>query len=123
MSGLHEFGDLEERKGFRGFRCRLCDRFVIGERVSRQGCDSPDAQPLEIGTAESDEYPTPPPCRHMGEQLGEVPCGCGRRGVKMPVHRCELHGVCMARSNGKAGTRWEGSKPAICLGCEQYETA
>lgn len=59
------------------------------------------------------------PCRHFGPQLGTVDCGCGKRGATLPVHQCALLGPCMERSNNKLGTRWQGLKIVVCLGCEK----
>lgn len=62
------------------------------------------------------------PCRHLGEVLGEVPCGCGSIDRAMSVHSCEPFGACTKNATGKP-QRFNGQKIAVCLGCPSYAPA
>lgn len=66
------------------------------------------------------EEPEPlPSCKLLGEQLGEVGCGCGARNKKVPVFQCGAGlGPCTETSANKAGLRFNGEKVAVCLGCK-----
>lgn len=58
-----------------------------------------------------------PRCKHLGEQLGEVPCGCGSVSKSLPVYKCSQFGQCTERASGKP-QRWNGERIAACSGCE-----
>jgi hypothetical protein len=60
-------------------------------------------------------------CKHLGEKLGEVPCGCGAREKMMAVYQCGVFLQCTERSTGKP-QRFNGQKIAVCLGCPQRES-
>lgn len=60
-------------------------------------------------------------CEHYGEKLGEIPCGCGKEGMKEPVHTCTIFGICVAHHTGKSLMRFNGKKPQVCTGCSEFK--
>lgn len=59
-------------------------------------------------------------CKHLGEKLGSIPCGCGAVEKKLPVYVCNILGPCTERSSGKP-QRFHGAKISVCLGCSKRE--
>lgn len=90
-----------------------------GQGGSRGDCPSvnnatpPHPPLLRGGVSAADALP----CIHRGEIVRHVTCGlCGRRGKRVDVYACKVHGECTL---SRWGTSREAREMARCVGCEQ----
>lgn len=114
---LHEFGAQTERSGLRGFPCTLCGRFVVGDRVSRQGCTSPRAEQMEAVPLALAPVVAPSlelPCRFRLGGLCQVGC-CG--GPITIVYECEKLGPCVLAKADAELIEYQGKPVTPCEGC------
>jgi hypothetical protein len=94
--------------------------------VSDNGPDDPPAElegngPPPPARRERIEAPRPTaetlPCALRQAATGaEVDCGCGGRGVKLPVYGCAIHELCTVPSPGRR-VKLYSIAVATCLGC------
>jgi hypothetical protein len=106
-------GRISKNVGKPIFRCAQCNRAVSTTEPRDAICPK---------RGRGDQLHLVESCKLLGEQLGEVGCGCGARNKKVPVFQCGAGlGPCIERSANKAGLRFNGEKVVVCLGCSKRE--
>lgn len=107
--------------------CKACEKNDGGFCAADQMVVSPTKtinklsfveEACPLGKFTRDPVVNPSDCVHLGEPTGERrSCEiCGGRHLKIPVYRCDLHGVCVQR-------RWslKASDERLCLRCVDLE--